>query len=218
MTWLQGGPFLEISFLLALDTDRQTFIETILTKLKSFSPTVDFATTEKELKEKVVEFRNGYRDNEQDPNSIMYHSTQIPIYIDTDGKRKSILALEQISSKLIEVNFWFFGSVWDVPEWNQKGITENQIPYFKNILHKLFDSFEFILGTIGYEVSSTDLFETEDGWPSEKYILDNIKIEALQGDHYFLTIIVNKKYLDLQDIDGLQTKGQKQVIEKTHRT
>lgn len=213
MTWLQGGPFFEISFLLTLDTDRQTFVETILTKLKSFSPTVQIAATGKEIKEKVKEFHNGYRDNEQDPSSMVYHSTQIPIYMKIYGKRKSILAFEQVSSRLIEVNFWFFGSELDAPEWNQKGITETQIPDFKNVLHNLFDTFDFILGTIGYEVSTTDLFDTEDGWPSEKYNLNNIKRPALNGDNYFLTIITNKKHIDLKDIDGVNTNGQKQIIE-----
>lgn len=213
MAWLKGGPFLEISFLLSLDTDRQTFIETILTKLKTFSPTVEIAAIE-ELKEKIEEFHNGYRENEQDPNSIVYHSTRIPIYIDIDGKRKSILALEQISSRLIEINFWLFGSELDAPEWNQKGITEKQIPNFKIVLHNLFDTFDFILGTIGYEVSTTDLFDTEDIWPSEKYNLDNIKRRALKGDNNLLTIITNKKHIDLEDIDGVNTNGQKQIIER----
>lgn len=209
MTWLQGGPLLEISFLLTLDTDREIFVETILTKLKSFSPTVEIAATGKLIKEKVEEFHYGYRDNEQDPNSIMHHSTQIPIYMDIDGKRKSILAFEQISSRLIEVSFWFFGSEFDVPEWNQKGITEKQIPSFKNVLHNLFETFDFTIGTIGYEVSTTDLFDTEDVWPSEKYNLDNIKRRALKGDNYFLTIIANKNHIVLQDIDGVQTNVQK---------
>ena len=213
MTWLQGGPFVEISFLLTLDTDRQALIEAVLTKLKSFSPTLEIAINEKEAKQKIEEFHNGYPYNEKNSKSIVYHATQIPIYMDIDGKRKSTLAFEQVSSRLVEVDFWFFGSEWDAPEWNQKGITEDQIPYFKKVLHNLFDTFDFILGTLGYEVSTTDLFDTRDGWPSEKYNLDNIKSRAFHGDDYFLTIIANKRHIDIADIDGVKTNGQKQIIE-----
>jgi len=212
MTWLQGGPFLEISFLLTLDLDRQSFIDNILTKLKSFKPTVDFVTTETELKEKITEFNIGNPDDDKDANSKVYHQTQIPIYVDTDVKRKSILSLRQISDKLVVVDFWFFGSEFDAPEWNQVGLTNEQLPIFKDLLNKLFDTFDFVIGTVGYEVSVTDLFDTGDTWPNEKYNLDNIKRQSLQIDNYFSLIVANKKHIDLHDINGVLTTGQRQTI------
>ena len=213
MTWLQGGPFLEISFLLTLDADRQTLIEFVLNRLKSFSPTVEIVATDKDVKEKIKQFYKGYRDNENEQNSIVYHSTQIPIYMDIDGKRKSILAIEQISSRLIKVSFWFFGSEWDMPEWNQTGITEKQIPNFEKVLHNLFDTFRFVIGTIGYEVSVTDLFDTNDGWPSEKYNLTNFRSQECISENFFITIIANKEFLDISDFGPIITTGQKQVLE-----
>jgi hypothetical protein len=92
-----------------------TFVDNILTKLKSFKPTVDFAITETELKEKITEFDIGYPYDDKDPNTKVYHQTQIPIYVDTDVKRKSILSLRQVSYKLVAADFWFFGSEWDAP-------------------------------------------------------------------------------------------------------
>lgn len=212
MTWLEGGPFLEISFLLTLELDRQSFFDNIVTKLKSFKPTVDFATSETELEEKITEFNIGYPDDEKDRNTKVYHQTQIPIYVDTDVKRKSILSLRQISDKLVAVDFWFFGSKWDAPEWNQVGITNEQLPIFKDFLSKLFDTFDFVIGTVGYEVSVTDLFDTDDTWPDEKYSLDNINRQSLQVDNYFSLIVANKKYIDLHDINRVLTKGQRQTI------
>ena len=197
MTWLQGGPFLEVSFLLTLDSDRLSFADNILTKLKSFTPTVEFAISVSDLKEKVNEFNIGYRYDVQDPNSIFLHSSQIPVYVETDEKRKSILSLRQISDKLVAIDFWFFGSEMDAPEWNQNGITVNKMPIFKDFLNKLFDTFDFIVGTIGYEISVTDLFNTKKAWPDEQYNLENIDTRLVQGDNYFTLIIDNKKYIDL---------------------
>lgn len=197
MTWLQGGPFLEISFLLTLDSDRQSFADNILTKLKAFTPTVEFAISERELSEKINEFNIGYRYDDQDPNAKLLHSAEIPVYVKTDEKRKSILSIRQISDKFVAIDFWFFGSAWDAPEWGQKGITEEQMPIFKDFLSKLFYTFDYIVGTIGYEVSVTDLFDTKKTWPDEQYNLDNIDTKLVQGNNYFTMIIDNKKYIDL---------------------
>ena len=110
MTWLQGGPFLEVSFLLTIDSNRQSFADRILSRLKSFKPAVEPAITETELKEKISEFNIGYPDDDKDPKSKFYHSTQIPVYVNTDEKRKAILSLRQVSDKLATVDFWFFAS------------------------------------------------------------------------------------------------------------
>lgn len=200
--------------MLPLETGRQTVINAVLSRIKSVKPTVTIALSEAQISEKIEKFCIGYLDNEHDPQSVRYHSTQIPVYINTDGNRKSILALEQISSTLVQINFWLFGSELDAPEWNQRGITETDFPVFKEFLHNLFDKFDFIIGTLGYEVSATDLFDTEDGWPSEKYSLDNLKRNAFEAGDHFLMIAVNKKYLDLTDVDGVVTSENKQIREK----
>ena len=213
MTWLQGGPYLEASLLMVLEADRQSFANNILTKLNSFTPTVELAITENELKEKISEFNIGYPDDDKDPNSKIYYQTQIPVYVEIGGKRKSVLSLSQISDKLVAVDFWFYGSVWDAPEWNQIGVKENQIQLFKNMLHNLFDTFQFAIGTLGYENSVTDLFATSEPYPSEKYSLDNINRQSLQVDNYFSLIIGNKNYIDLEGISGFVTRGQKLTLE-----
>lgn len=213
MTWLQGGPFLEISILLTLDLDRQSFADNILTELKSFKPSVDFATSETELKEKISEFEIGSPYNDQGPNTKVFHETQIPIYVDTDLKRKSILSLRQVSDKLVAVDFWFFSSERDAPEWKQAGITNEQLPIFKDFLNKLFDTFDFVIGTLGYEVSVTDLFGTDETWPNKKYNLDNISSQSLKVDNCFSLIVANKKYIYLHDISRAVTVRQRQILE-----
>ena len=86
-------------------------------------------------------------------NSKIYHQVEIPVFVDTDGKRKSVLSLRQVSDKLVAVDFWFFGSEWDEPELEQRGVTENPIQLFKDMLNNLFNSFQFAIGTLGYENS-----------------------------------------------------------------
>lgn len=213
MTWLQGGPFLEISFLVSVESGRRCLVDNILTKLKYFKPSVTLAISGTELKEKINRFEIGYPEDDKDLNTKVYHQTQIPIYVETDIKRKSILSLRQVSNKLIAVDFWFYGSKWDDPDWNQAGITNEQIPIFKNFLHKLFDTFDFVVGTMAYEVSVTDIFDTDETWPDEKYNLDNIRKQFLSTGNYFDLVIANKKYFDLQDINGILTDGHKQTLE-----
>ena len=123
------------------------------------------------------------------------------------------MSLTQISNKLVAVDFWFFASEWDAPEWNQVGITYEELPIFKDFLNKLFDTFDFVIGTVGYEVSVTDLFDTGDTWPNEKYNLDNINRQSLQVDNYFLLIIANKKHIVLIDTNRVLTIGQRQILE-----
>jgi hypothetical protein len=214
MIWLQSGPFLEISFLLTLDLGRPSFVNRILTKLKSFKPTVEHVATEAELKEKINEFNIGYPFDDKDPNSKVLHQIEIPVYVEIDVKRKSVLSLRQVSGKLVAVDFWFYGSESDAPEWNQVGITEKQLPIFKDLLFKLFDTFDFVLGTVAYENSVTDLFDIAVGWPDEKYKIENISRQLLQSDNYFLLIIANKKHIDIQEISGTRTIGYRQTLEK----
>jgi hypothetical protein len=213
MSWLQGGPFLEVSFIMRLETDRQSFVDNLFSKLKSFTPTIGFAISEHELQEKLAEFYTGYPDDETDPNTKVYHQAQIPTYVDTDFKRKSILSLQQISSKLIAVDFWFFGAETDAPEWGQKGISQGQVHLFKDMLHRLYDTFHFAIGTVGYENSVTDLFNTGETLPHESYSLNNINKSSVQVDNYFIAIIANKEYLQLQGIKGLKVTDDRMVLE-----
>ena len=67
MRWLQGGLFLEVSFVMALGADRKSFADEFFSKLKLFKPTVELVTTENELKEKITEFTIGYPDEDKDP-------------------------------------------------------------------------------------------------------------------------------------------------------
>jgi len=187
-----GGPFLEVSFLYFLHTDYNSAIENILSELKSLNVKVDFAISDNELDQKIKEFVIGYPDEHSDPNTFFYHATEIPIFIETDGHRKASLHIRQVSQTLLAVDLLFFGSTHDAPEWNQRGITDDQLPIFKTLLDNLYDKFHFPLGSVGYESFVTDLFDVSEGWPSEKYIPENFR---LKGD--FVYIISDKLYVDL---------------------
>ncbi len=213
MSWLQGGPFLEVSFIMMLETDKHSFVKTLLSKIKSFTPTIEFAISENELREKLTEFFIGYPDDEKDPNTKIYHQAQIPVYVNIDGKRKSILSLRQISQQLLTIDFWFYGDESDVPEWNQIGIADGQVYLFKNMLHSLFDAFNFVIGTVGYENSVTDLFDTAEAWPDESYIIENINEKLLSGENYFKLIIANGNKVNFQSEECIKLGKDKIVFE-----
>ena len=214
MSWLKGGPFLEVSFLVVLETvDKQSFVDNLFNRLKSFTPTIELAICENDMQEKLSEFYTGYPDDEADPDSKVYHQAQIPLYVDIDGKRKSILSLRQISHKLIVVDFWFYGAESDARKWDQKGIAQGQVHLFKDMLHRLYDTFHFAIGTVGYENSVTDIFQTSETWPHESYSLDNIDTNSVQVDDYFIAIVANINSVQLQGVKGIKVTGNKMVLE-----
>lgn len=191
MAWLQGGPFLEVSFLLRLDTDRRAIVDHLLRKLKNFTPKIEFVLPEKDLEERINAFNIGYPFDDNDPDSVIIHSLKLPINVDTDGKRKSILTVEQISTQLLRVGFWFYGSVYDVPEWEQRGISESQLPLFKHFLNQLFTTLDFPIGMVAYEMDVLELFDTDTGYPDESYHLENISHELLRDHSDLVTLLIN---------------------------
>jgi len=192
--WIQGGPLLEVSFLIEFRISGQDFIEQILTNLKKVSTRVEVVPTDIEIAELEKQFATGYPFDEKDPKSVHLHSVSIPAYVHFEEKRKAYIRIQKLSEKLANISIDYFGSVHDTPEWGQSGIKDTDLPVFIDFLRKLFDIFEFPVGTVGIEYDSKDLFAIDEGWPNSGYDLANLDFTRIKNidDTPFICILLKK--------------------------
>lgn len=176
--WLQGGPFLEVSFILENNIERKTFIKDFFNKLKNIPQKFEMKIND--LNKEINKFSKGYPYDENNPNTDQIHSIKIPLIVNISGERKSLLFFEEISENTIQVNFCFFGESFDAPEWNQKGIRESDMPEFKKFLLSLYEVFEFPIGVSSVENDCVLLFyDCNETWPNECYNLTNIDLPKI---------------------------------------
>lgn len=128
-------------------------------------------------------------------------------------KRKAILQIEVVSSNAIMVNFWFYGSTFDVIEWDQIGIREEDIPAFTNFLIELYCVYEFKIGGIAIEEDILDLFRCDKSYTDECYRYENMCPDFfLQESSYFINIIWNENYKKLSQIPYFYKRLDKEGI------
>ncbi|MEC0243649.1 hypothetical protein P4H66_27950 [Paenibacillus dokdonensis] len=100
MAWLQGGPFLEISFLI-----KEVDIKLFTSKLATL-PCITII--EENITEKERLFELGYLFDEEDPNSNRIHSVRFNLFVELAGKRKSELLVNRIATETLLIVFCFF--------------------------------------------------------------------------------------------------------------
>ncbi|MGY5343151.1 hypothetical protein ACXFAU_11955 [Paenibacillus glucanolyticus] len=166
MAWLQGGPLLEVSFII-----EEIDIKSIISNLKTLP---DVSLIEEDISDKENLFEVGYKYDEDDPSSYRIHSINLNLFVEINGKRKSVLLISKVATETILIDFCFYGSEIDAHEWNQKGIQEGEYKYFVNFLSSLLDHFQGIIGTVAIEKDVLELISLEHTYPNEIYRYDKI--------------------------------------------
>ncbi|MFF2888004.1 hypothetical protein [Paenibacillus sp. NPDC057967] len=187
ISWLQGGPFLELSFV----TTNCTKLETIINQIQNMDVKI---TVENQI-ESLQEFYRGYSYDVDDPNSKIMHSITLNITVHTIRQRRALLIVEKFGSDLLFFSMCFFGDLEDAPEWSQPGIRCDEVYEFRSLLILLFKELKFSVGGLAIEEDVKTLFETEGEWPYEQCTLSNVKL----GDNLskFLTVIVDELLKDV---------------------
>ncbi|RID87703.1 hypothetical protein D1953_04905 [Peribacillus asahii] len=197
--WLQGGPFLEVSFLLELKEAKTKGIQDIINKLSKVTNKIEIV--DKNIDEIIDFFERGYTYDEEDPESICLHSLKLRLYVYLSKKRKTTLQIEKVSSNALMVNFWFFGSLFDAPEWDQIGIKEDEITDFTDFLMELFSVYKYKVGGIAIEEDILDLFDCNETYPNECYCYEKVSPDHfLQEPSHFINIVWNEKYKQINHI------------------
>lgn len=211
MNWLKGGPFLELSFLHLLKGSKITFAKQLITKLQNEITHFSMGIDSYKLEQDIIEFDKGYPFDDTDKQSPIIHSLQIPIYLEIEGRRKSVISLQLISANLLIINFWFFGGEDDVPEWNQIGFKKNQFKTFKKFQLEICHLLKFPISTIEFENDITDIFDTEETWPNESYKIPNIKPLRLNS---YLSVIIKEGFIDSSALKTQEIENGFIIIEK----
>ncbi|MFF2878628.1 hypothetical protein ACFVR2_20145 [Gottfriedia sp. NPDC057991] len=197
--WLQGGPFLEVSFLLELKEKKKETIQEVISNLLKVRNRIEIY--DKNVDEIVDFFDRGYPFDEEDPQSNYMHSLRLRLYVYLSRKRKATLQIEMVSSNAIMVNFWFYGSNLDDMEWDQIGIKNEEIIDFTNFLKELYFIYEYKIGGIAIEENVISLFGLDGVYPNECYRYENISHNRfLQESYSFIDIIWNEKYKKLSQV------------------
>jgi hypothetical protein len=199
VAWLQGGSFLEVSFIIKLNDEKKEVIKAILKKLSYLDHQIEVVDTN--LFEMMESFDKGYPYDDEDPDSVYIHSMQVSLYVNVAGRRKATLQIEQVSSNTLLINFWFFGSEFDAPEWGQVGIKSKDISDFKNFLIDLYYNFKFKIGCIAIEEDVLGLSDCDEARPNECYCFENIKPQhILKVRTPFIDILWDEEYGKLDTI------------------
>lgn len=190
-SWLQGGPFLQASFIQSFCGDRYRAwaVDTIKILEQLLKP-LEIALSPDELDAQITSFEKGYATGFE---NTIGHTLRLPIYINVSRKRRAEFVVDKASSTLLQVQFWFYGSQSDVPSWHMIGVTEKEFPQFKEIVLDLFRQFKFDVATLGYEMDTLDLFSSEKGWPDESYHLGNLNSRKLKD---FEMVVCRKGIFD----------------------
>ena len=181
---LQGGPFLEFSFLLEAGAEsRIQLLERVLDTLRSLSFPITFYHPD-QYPNITRQFNDGYLDDPDDPKSRVYHVAKFPLIISFPEERKATLFVAEVASHTIHFDFWLYGSEFDAPEWNQRGISFRDKPKLLAFFEELYRAYRFPLGVIGWEADCLDMFSDHPGWPNEAYRIarfDPTKMPAAPG-------------------------------------
>lgn len=197
--WLQGGPFLEVSFLLELKEEKKQTVQEIINKLSKVTNKVEIV--DKNIDEIIDFFDKGYLYTEEDPQSTNLHSLRLRLYVYISRKRKATLQIEMVSSNALVVNFWFYGDGFDEPELDQIGIKKEEFSGFPSFLKELYSIYEFKIGGIAIEQDVLELFGFGETYPNECYCYENLSPDFfLKEPSYFVNIIWREKYKKLSHI------------------
>ena len=174
MTWLQGGPYYEISFLLKNSEDKGKLLRSIISKINS-QLAIELNHSIKELASRVLAFEQGEKDG-----LIIRRNIELDAITQISGTRKHRLFISELSEELIKLNFWFYGSLYDAKEWNQKGIRSIDKPAFIQFFKSAKVVLEPILGTIAYEEDCEELFMTDILSPNKYFSIKNLNINSIK--------------------------------------
>lgn len=197
--WLQGGPFLEVSFILELKENKSKAIREIINGISKVTNKIEIA--DKNVDDIIEFFESGYALDEGDSLSHQLHSLRLRLYVYISRKRKATLQIEKVSSDALMINFWFFGEQFDESEWDQVGIKKEEYPEFTRFFEELYEIFEFKIGAIGMEEDVLGLFECGEPYPNECYRYENVSSDfLLKKPARFINIIWNEKFNELRYI------------------
>jgi len=198
LTWLQGGPFFELSFIIE---DVEPLHQTVIRLVNSSTIKIVLHNPP----EFIEEFYDGYPFDEDKPEERIVNQISLNLTVHFNRTRQSLLFVERINTNLLCFSLCFYGSEIDASEWQQLGIRQSEHNEFYSLLREFYNEFHFIIGGSAIEEDAKAFFDTNECWPDSSYSIENITAESVNNSmSIFNQVIVNKK-LDI--ISQLEIKN-----------
>lgn len=182
--WIEGGHFLEVSFILESDQQINLFLKEILNNLTKLKFKIQLKD---DLNKYIVDFKKIQLDEELDKK------IKIPLFINFSEMTKSLLLFNIITEKTVMIDFCF--------KYHEQN--PQLLKHCYELLKSLYTIFNFKLGVIGVEVDCLDAYDCNEAWPTECYNIKNLNIKNLLNNivtHYFYAIIFDSSMYNPQKL------------------
>lgn len=186
MNWLQGGPFLELSFII----EEPAKIEKVISKLQNINVKIEVHNHLGYLHQ----YYEGYPYDKDDPHSVMIHQITLNLTVHTTRQRRALLFVEKISSDIVSFSICFYGDADDAPEWNQPGVRNDELDEFICLLNSIYRELKFNVGCLALEEDIKGLFDVNEVWPNESYQLANLNFK--DNLKKFQAVLVSQSFKD----------------------
>ena len=184
MSWVIGGPFLEISLIKYHSGERRTLVDEVIATLINYPEL--FEISDENKTEEYSKFINDTYIIGENSDSLV-HVMKIDLWINICRKRKSSLYINQLANETFLLEFCFYGSNFDSVELNQVGIRESEMSSFRELGKSLKKMLSCELGRCAIEESVVDVFSSENTWPHESYnykYLKQLKTLELSNEYF----------------------------------
>lgn len=186
MSWLQGGPFLELSFIIE-EIDQ-------LNKIIRQIQNTDIKIEVQDPSELIIEFYEGYPYDDDNPKSKFIHQVTLNLTVHTLRKRRAVLFIRRIGPGMLCFTMCFFADEMDAPEWNQPGVRDDELPEFIELLVLLNKEINFLVGGLAFEEDVNALFNTKECWPHEDYNVSKLLVDQTENKlKSFMAVLVRNR-------------------------
>ena len=164
-----------MSFLLRNQQHKERLARKILAALQE-NPAFEVITPAEELNAKIQRFAEGEKEEDK-----LLRTLDLNTQVEIAGSRRSRLVIAELSDELLQLSFLFFGSPHAAEEWGQLGLKAKDKPAFRAFFQNTIGLLSPVLGTMAYEEDCTELFDTDEPYPSEAYNIKNLSTEKIMA-------------------------------------
>ena len=182
MTHLSGGPYYELSFLIANTPDPGATATAALRTVEEMRAVILVVEDPLKVAGKLADYAVGLPMDETD--SSVTRVLDIDAIAQVAGRRKCRLFVKELSAEYTVLNLWFLGAKSPQANRPDDGIHDAEKPAFQNFFHRvreaLTERLEVVAGTIAFDDDADSLFDCQQPYPHPDYSRRNLFIAHMQ--------------------------------------
>ena len=182
MTHLLGGPYYELSFLIANSPDPGATVFAVLRAMEEMRAVIVVVEDPVRVAGKLADYTVGWPMDGTDSSVIRV--LDIDAIARVAGRRKCRLFVKELSSEYAVLNLWFLGAKSPQVNRPEDGIHDTEKSAFQSFLHKVREALvarlEVVAATMAYEDDADSLFDCLEPYPHPDYSRRNLYIAHMQ--------------------------------------